>query len=51
MSPSFTVVTPSYNQGQFIRETIAVLDAMDLSDADRDAIYFGNAEAMLSTDP
>jgi predicted TIM-barrel fold metal-dependent hydrolase len=36
---------------QFIRETIAVLDAMDLSDADRDAIYFGNAEAMLSTDP
>jgi aminocarboxymuconate-semialdehyde decarboxylase len=33
---------------QFIRETIAVLDAMDLTDAERDAIYFRNAQAMLA---
>lgn len=33
---------------QFIRETIAALDAMDLTGAERDAIYFGNAEAMLA---
>jgi predicted TIM-barrel fold metal-dependent hydrolase len=33
---------------QFIRETIKVLDEMDLSDAERDAIYFGNAESMLT---
>lgn len=32
---------------QFIRETIAVLDDMDLSPIERDAIYFGNALAML----
>ena len=33
---------------QFIRDTIAALDKMDLSDAERDAIYFLNAEAMLT---
>ena len=33
---------------QFIRETIAALDGLELSAADRDAIYFGNAEAMLT---
>ena len=33
---------------QFIRETIAALDTLDLTAADRDAIYFRNAEAMLT---
>jgi aminocarboxymuconate-semialdehyde decarboxylase len=36
---------------QFIRETIAALDALDLSDAERDAIFFRNAEAMLTAHP
>ena len=31
----------------FIRDTIAALDGLSLSDADRDAIYFGNALKML----
>jgi predicted TIM-barrel fold metal-dependent hydrolase len=33
---------------QFIRETIAALDRMELSAHDRDAIYFRNAETMLT---
>ena len=31
----------------FIRETIKVIDALDISDADRDAIYRGNAVKLL----
>jgi predicted TIM-barrel fold metal-dependent hydrolase len=33
----------------FIRETIESLDGLDLSDVERDAIYFGNALAMLKS--
>ena len=36
---------------QFIRETIAALDTLDLSEADRHAIYCGNAEKMLTAHP
>ncbi len=32
---------------QFIRETIAALDGLELPESERDAIYFGNALAML----
>jgi hypothetical protein len=31
----------------FIRDTIAALDGLSLPEADRDAIYFGNALKML----
>jgi uncharacterized protein len=34
---------------QFIRDTIAALDTLDISDAERDAIYFGNALGMLGS--
>jgi uncharacterized protein len=33
----------------FIRETIEVLDTLDITESERDAIYFGNALAMLAT--
>ncbi|MDP6172964.1 MAG: amidohydrolase family protein [Rhodospirillales bacterium] len=33
--------------GQFIRETIAVIDSLDISDDDRAKIYYKNAEAYL----
>ena len=32
----------------FIRETIASLDSLDITDAERDAIYRGNALAFLN---
>ena len=28
-----------------------MLEALEMPEADRDAIYFGNAEAMLTTNP
>jgi aminocarboxymuconate-semialdehyde decarboxylase len=31
----------------FIRDTIAVMESLDLSDEDRDRICFGNAEKLL----
>jgi predicted TIM-barrel fold metal-dependent hydrolase len=31
----------------FIRDTIAVMESLDLSDDDRDKICFGNAEKLL----
>ena len=34
----------------FIRDTIAALDSLSLPEADRDAIYFGNALKILSLD-
>ncbi|HEY7335540.1 MAG TPA: amidohydrolase family protein [Bryobacteraceae bacterium] len=33
--------------GLFIRETIKVIDSLDVSPADRDKIYFGNAQRLL----
>ncbi len=33
--------------GQFIRDTIAVIDSLDISDEDRAKIYYRNAEAYL----
>lgn len=33
--------------GQFIRDTIAILDALDISEEDRARIYHGNAERLL----
>ena len=33
--------------GLYMRETIAVIESLDLSPADRDSIYFGNAERLL----
>ena len=33
--------------GQFIRDTIAIIDALDISEADRAKIYHGNAQKML----
>ena len=35
--------------GQFIRDTIADVDALDISDADRERIYEGNARELLGT--
>ena len=34
----------------FIRDTIAALDGLSLPEAERDAIYFGNALRMLKLD-
>jgi len=34
-------------QGQFIRDTIADMEALDVSDADRERIYEGNARELL----
>jgi aminocarboxymuconate-semialdehyde decarboxylase len=31
----------------YIRETIRIIDALDISDADRDAIYRGNAVKLM----
>jgi len=33
--------------GQFIRDTIAIIDGLDISEADRAKIYYGNAERLL----
>jgi uncharacterized protein len=33
--------------GLYMRETIAVIESLDLSPADKDRIYFGNAERLL----
>jgi predicted TIM-barrel fold metal-dependent hydrolase len=33
--------------GQFIRDTIAIIDKLEISDADRAKIYHGNAERLL----
>jgi uncharacterized protein len=33
--------------GLYMRETIAVIESLDLSPADKDSIYFGNAERLL----
>ena len=32
----------------YIRETIKVIDSLDISDADRDKIYRGNAERLFN---
>ena len=37
--------------GQFIRDTIAIVDGLDISEADRAKIYHGNAERMLKLKP
>ena len=34
-------------QGQFIRATIADVDALDIADAERERIYHGNARELL----
>jgi uncharacterized protein len=34
-------------QGQFIRDTIADMEALDVSDADRERVYEGNARELL----
>jgi predicted TIM-barrel fold metal-dependent hydrolase len=33
--------------GQFIRDTIAIIDSLDISGEDRAKIYHGNAERLL----
>ena len=33
--------------GQFIRETVAIIDSLEISEADRAKIYHGNAERLL----
>ena len=33
--------------GLYMRETIKVIESLDLSQADKDRIYFGNAERLL----
>ena len=37
--------------GQFIRDTIAIIDRLDISEEDRARIYHGNAEKLLKLPP
>jgi aminocarboxymuconate-semialdehyde decarboxylase len=37
--------------GQFIRDTIAIIDRLDISEAERAKIYHGNAERLLKLKP
>jgi glycosyltransferase involved in cell wall biosynthesis len=48
MSPSFTVVTPSYNQGQFIRETIESVFAQQIPDLQYLVMDGGSADGTVS---
>ena len=37
--------------GQFIRDTVRVIDSLDLTESNRAKIYFGNAEKLLKLEP